>query len=274
MTMNLFQHRPIRLVREAWLHTVAMSRVDYKGNQLPPRQLRFCGREFRDDQYYFNSGMREVDRLIRECGLSEESSVLDVGCGPGRLAIALKQQFPRLRAYLGVDVHAPSIRWCKRFLEDSSTYRFLRLGMRNERYNPNASNRHPVGIPQAMCPRGSVNVINLFSVFSHLPMSDIQHYLSEFKSLLARDGAVFLTAFLRPDATDALVENPADSGKPWSGPLHCVQLDLHWFEDQVRQAGFEMSLGPLHAEVDGQTAVYLRHDSVSPVVEADGGQTA
>ncbi|MCG6154846.1 class I SAM-dependent methyltransferase [Rubinisphaera margarita] len=261
--MSSIVFRTKKMLRNSLLHVTARSCIEYEGVRLPPHRLRFCGQEFRDDQFYLKSGLSEVDRLVDHCGLQESSSVLDVGCGPGRLAIALQQRFPNLRSYLGVDVHSASIQWCQRFLTTSPQFRFLQLGMRNDRYNPEGSKHHPSTIPRSVFPAGAADVINLFSVFSHLPLEHVEFYLNEFADLLAPGGRIFLTAFLNPEASRNFAENPPARGKTWSGPLHCVELGQQWFEDRARQAGLNVTFGPLHKEVDGQTAVYLSHSSES-----------
>ena len=255
--MNIISKATTTL-RQALLNLHALTAVEYQGVRLPPRRLRFCGLEFRSDEFYLESGLREVDRLIEHCGLEEKSSVLDIGCGPGRLAIALRHRFPELRKYLGVDVHAPSLRWCRRNVASKHQFQFLQLGMLNQRYNPSSNAHHPVSIPDTVCPPQSVDVINLFSVFSHLYEEDIRFYLGEFNRLLSPEGRVFLTAFLKVNAENPVTENPDNEGQNWSGPLHCVQLDQDWFCAEVRKAGFSICCGPLDMEVDGQTAVYLQ----------------
>jgi trans-aconitate methyltransferase len=43
-------------------------------------------------------------------------AVFDFGCGCGRVARQLIQQQPRPQRYLGVDLHAGMVEWCRREL--------------------------------------------------------------------------------------------------------------------------------------------------------------
>ena len=229
----------------------------HDGTILPPKHLRFCGLEFRDHAYYLDSARSEVARLTQHCGLTDQSRVLDIGCGSGRLAIALREQLPTLHSYLGVDVHRPSIDWCARWLFDADhRYRFEWINQRNSRYNPDGdAGTLPRQLP---CDNHSVDVINLFSVFSHLEQSDIETIVPELRRVLTDTGRVFLTAFTANDQSQDVVINPRTPGRNWSGPLHCVSLQRGWFESLLSANHFAFECGPAGAEVDGQTAWYLR----------------
>src|SRR5439155_7699 len=60
-------------------------------------------------------------------------SVLDFGCGCGRIARQLIQQDPRPRAYLGIDVHRGMIQWCRENLAPRAPgFRFDRRWLMNQ----------------------------------------------------------------------------------------------------------------------------------------------
>jgi len=64
-------------------------------------------------------------------------SVLDFGCGCGRLARQFIQQMPRPRAYLGIDAHRGMIQWCERNLAPHAAgFRFGHHGVWNQAFNP------------------------------------------------------------------------------------------------------------------------------------------
>ena len=91
------------------------SSVKFNGVNLPPRRRRWCGPEFRDDAFFLESAISEAKRLKFEFGLADNKHVLDIGCGFGRLPIGLMQVYNSLN-YIGIDVHKPSISWCKNFI--------------------------------------------------------------------------------------------------------------------------------------------------------------
>ena len=49
--------------------------------------------------------------MQKNCGIGPDSRILDIGFGPGRLLNGLLAEFGSIRRYVGIDIHAPSIRW-------------------------------------------------------------------------------------------------------------------------------------------------------------------
>ena len=95
------------------------SSVKFNGIILPPKRRRWCGSEFRDDDYFFQSAILEAKRLKFEFGIKNNDNILDIGCGFGRLPIGLNKIFDSIN-YSGIDVHRPSIDWCKKFLSKNT----------------------------------------------------------------------------------------------------------------------------------------------------------
>ena len=58
-----------------------------------------------------------VDRLQRWADLAPDHRVLEVGCGPGRSALALSNALSDAGSYDGIDVDKRVIRWCRRNIE-------------------------------------------------------------------------------------------------------------------------------------------------------------
>jgi len=69
------------------------SSVKFNGIILPPKCRRWCGPEFRDDDYFFQSAILEAKRLKFEFGIKNNDNILDIGCGFGRLPIGLNKIF-------------------------------------------------------------------------------------------------------------------------------------------------------------------------------------
>ena len=224
------------------------------GLVLPPKHLRFCGAEFKDDDYFLDSARREVDRLVTQLNLDRNAAVLDIGCGPGRLAIALRERFADLREYCGLDVNQRSLTWCKRHLA-SGPFRFEQLDVQNARYNPQGTTlTRTTRLP---LPDEHFDIAYLFSVFSHMEQQDVECYLSEMQRSLRQGGKVFLTAFVADEGGDVTV-NPRDDGMKWRGPLHCVRYRQDAFEAMLESRGFHIQRCDFGAEIDGQTGYYLR----------------
>ena len=87
--------------------------VKVSGSIIPSPDRRFCGSEFADDDFYLESVEKEAARLIDHFQCTQESRILDVGCGQGRLPIGILRVIGATN-YIGIDVDRRSIDWCRR----------------------------------------------------------------------------------------------------------------------------------------------------------------
>jgi len=243
-----------KLLRRRYPTDLTREAVDYDGVVLAPKALRFCGEEFQDDAYYVKSARLEAQRLAQHCGLGTASRVLDVGCGTGRLAIGILAEVGEVAAYHGLDVHRPSIEWCNRHVQNRHpTFRFIHIDLQNQRYNPGGRSDAGVRLP---LPDASVDVINLYSVFSHLTYGDVVSYLRELRRVITTTGHMFLTAFIEDGVANFSI-NPPGYREQWSGPLHCVRFERHFFDDMLAERGFRVDRFDHGREANGQSAYYL-----------------
>jgi ubiquinone/menaquinone biosynthesis C-methylase UbiE len=237
--------------------------VLFEGNTVPAPHAGLGEPEFRDAALFMASARREADRLIERCGLKAWSSLLDIGCGPGRLAAGVIDRFcPQsggggLKWFQGVDVNAPAIDWCNRHLAPGRPWmRFRHTNVRNERYNPGGA---PAGsVPGRVLPFGDgvFDVVNLYDVFSHMTMRDVAVHLKEVARLLSPKGRAFCTAYVEYNVDDC-VENPRAYRGDHTGRLHRVRFSNTAFDRLVVQAGLKVDRFDHATELDGQTGIYL-----------------
>ena len=113
--------------------------------------------------------------VLKKFGLTTQSSVVDAGCGSGRLAAQLA---PFLEiGYLGTDV-VPALLDYARKLVDRPDWRFEKTD--------------GIAIPSA---DDSADFITFFSVFTHITHEDCYRYLKEAKRVI-RPGGKILVSFL------------------------------------------------------------------------------
>lgn len=228
----------------------------YEGRVLPAPRLRLCGKYFRDDRHFLESAKTEAERLIKDYELNSENVILDLGCGYGRLAFGILERLPDIKKYIGIDVNRDAINWCTKYINSKhQNFSFIHTDVANRRYNPDGSiDKESIILPVQ---DRSVNILYLYSVFSHMDIGDIESYLKEFQRILADGGKIFLTAFVE-DGVEDMVENPAGYTRDrWQGPLHCVRYDRNYFESCLERLGFEI-LNFSHAtESHGQSSYYL-----------------
>lgn len=200
---------------------------------LPPKSTRFCTQDWQDDNFYFSSGIQEAARQVHLCGLGDASTFVDIGSGQGRLAIGLRAMFPRLKQYYGLDVHAPSVAWCKSHLARPN-FSFIHVNTANERYNPLGGK--DVRLP---LPDGCADVVFLYSVFTHMRLPDIDAHLREISRIMTPAGKCFATVYAE-DWRVSEEENPngylAELGEH-IGALHRVVIAKIAFSSACERNG-------------------------------------
>ena len=238
---------------------LGLDRIMLRGIPLPPTGMRPGGRWFAHDDDYLRSAQREVDRLRTVFDLDSSTRLIEIGCGPGRLAIGLAEHFGwnSLPHYVGVDVRPDFVRWCtRRLARRSDRLRFVLIDMQNDRYNPNGETTEELG--QLPFAAGEFDLAYLYSVFSHLRTEDVVFYLQELHRILLDDGQVFLTAFLSEEGPE-VAENPDDiPSLPAQGPLHVVRYRIDYLQGLCTAANLAVDILDKDSETDGQWALRLR----------------
>jgi cyclopropane fatty-acyl-phospholipid synthase-like methyltransferase len=220
---------------------------------LPPPRMRMGGVHFASDADFVAGGVRDVRLLADVAGLTRDSRLLDWGCGAGRLAIGIKQEWHHIADYHGVDVQKKLIRWATNHLADDHT-RFTLVNQRNDRYNPDGNPRRRIPADP-----GTVDVLYAYSVFSHMLTDDVAGYARAMAEALAPEGRIWLTAFVE-DGVPPCVENPPDYlALDWRGPLHCVRFDRDFFDGLLADAGLAVLRFEHGQETDGQSMYVLGH---------------
>ena len=215
--------------------------VVYEGVTLPPTSLRPNGKKKRnDDGIYLGSTRREVDWMVENLGLSSESSLLDVGCGPGRVAIGILDRIGEIRKYCGVDVRERYVKWAARHVAaDHPGFRFVHLDAKNAYYNPGGSEiSEGFTLPFA---GEEFDLACLFSVFTHMLTGDVEKYLGELHRVLHPEGRMFLTANLEDGVPD-VTNNPEGyrGRRSYRKPLASVRYNREFFEGLLDQNGFRL----------------------------------
>jgi len=115
--------------------------------------------------------------------------VLDVGCGPGQLAMTLAHVFPTAE-YVGVDVNPHAIDYCRReFAGDHARFELLKTF--NSVYNPEGDR----ALPSFPVEDGSVDGIVSISLWTHLWPEMAMRYFAE-SSRALKKGGLFIGTFL------------------------------------------------------------------------------
>ena len=125
------------------------------------------------------------EQLLSAVGMTCTSSIVDVGCGSGRLPIRIKDSF--CGKYIGTDLF-PEVLEYARAQVNCEHFEFIQVD----------SCRIPI-------PAGWADIVTFFSVFTHLIDEDCFRYLSEAKRV-TKPGGLIVISFL-------------DFDEPWHYPI-------------------------------------------------------
>jgi SAM-dependent methyltransferase len=234
------------------LHAEAESRLDRLMEEIsrdgslpaPPAENVFVG-----DGDYRAIGAEYLGHFVRIGGLKPFESVLDIGCGIGRMAVPLTQYLDSGTAfYEGVDPVNAGIEWCVQNITSAyPNFRFCRVDVAHELYNPGgAIAGREIVLPFA---DAKFDFVAMVSVATHLPEAEISAYAREIARLLAPGGRLFLTAFIvaagdpdRPTARPRFT--PGNRPGTWFGdplaPLGAIGFDAGIIEDILKKAGLQV----------------------------------
>jgi SAM-dependent methyltransferase len=209
--MNRNTIKLLRSIRNAGL--VALGPVDYVKRvvngktDLPPLHLR---RYVGPLESFESSGAEFMNYLRELAELQKDERVLDVGCGCGQMALHLKDYLDANGSYVGVDIHRPSIDWCrKKIASRHKNFNFEHIDVRNLAYNPNGT--QPAAAYRFPFADRSFDLVLLKSVFTHMRPPDVSHYLEEVSRLLKNDGRCLATFFLLNDEQATLAQQDANA---------------------------------------------------------------
>lgn len=152
---------------------------------------------------FLHSGKHYFYQFLNHNLITQNSRVLDVGCGVGRLAIPLTEYFST-GSYEGFDVDDKAILWCKENITPHHpNFNFNVAEIHNDFYNSSYNT--------AACKYkfpyndNEFDFVFLLSVFTHMMLDDISTYLSEISRVLKPNGNCFITYFILNDESKSLI---------------------------------------------------------------------
>jgi SAM-dependent methyltransferase len=238
-------HDPDRLAVavRAYLKAVRSEAGDWvRGRRdplVPPRYRLYAG--WRGD--YGKVSHRWMLATLDAGELAPDGRVLDIGCGPGRIAARLTHHL-EAGSYEGFDIVPRSIDWCQRKITARHpTFRFQLADIRSGQYNPTGSQE----AREYTFPYGDAefDLALAASVFTHMRPGEIGRYVSESARVLKPGGRLLASFFLLNEDTQlrlmysgrrVLGEEQSDDGLRYRSerpntPEYMVAL----FEQDVRE---------------------------------------
>ena len=148
--------------------------------------------------------------LINLAHLRPEHSVLDVGCGVGRVAVALTRFLYPDSAYRGIDVTSSGIEWCRKQITSRyPNFRFEWCDVYNAVYN--AAGKQRASTYRFPFDDYTFDLVFLTSVFTHMLPADFERYVSETSRVLKPGGRCLATFFILNDESKRLLETESNT---------------------------------------------------------------
>jgi SAM-dependent methyltransferase len=177
--------------------------------------------------------------VFKDIPAKNYQSILDFGCGCGRVARQLIQQEHCPEHYIGVDIHAGMINWCRENLTPAAPgFNFIHHDVFNLGLNPGKDKPlfHSLPVEDR-----TISLMVAWSVFTHLLESQTEFYLQEAARVLRPDGILWSTWFLfdkrnfpmMQEFQNALFINHID-------PSNAVVFDYFWLTRKVNKLGMKI----------------------------------
>ena len=167
----------------------------------------------------------------------------------GRLARPLTAFLdPTKGRYEGFDIDASNVRWCSRHYVSHPNFHFQRANIYNKMYNPKATvQAQAFTFPY---PDASFDFAFASSVFTHMPLPAVAHYLEETARVLAPGARALLTLYIwNPESQASVAQGKsALPFRPHSDlivinpviPEAAIALLQEGWDQAVRDAGLRL----------------------------------
>jgi SAM-dependent methyltransferase len=144
---------------------------------------------------------RQQRALLESCGLVPTSDLMEIGCGIGRLVYEIGGYLDA-GSYYGFDISPAAIAWLdEHYAPSLPNFHFDLVEVHNARYHPKSG--ADAGGVRFPYDDERFDFACSFSVFTHMQMPDIAHYLHELRRVLRPDGRGVMTFFTIDDRDEA-----------------------------------------------------------------------
>ena len=188
----------------------------------------------------------------------QNSTILDVGCGTGLLAIASEPFLGERGKYLGIEVAKANIDFCRAHYPEPK-FEFIHLETDNAFYSPQHGDRQrawPVD-------NNSVDLTTALSVWTHFNEEDATFYLKEVSRVLKPGGKAIITFFLLDD----LYHTSVDTRSSQPGKYSKMPQD-RWIFDQPSY-GSTRCYHPRWADIP-EKAIGLTQEGLDLILDISG----
>ena len=185
----------------------------------PPELMRREGIDVLEEWFRWAEEWSMILRVFG--GLTRHSNVLEVGCGLGRIAYALRFILTPLGTYYGFDIVPQKIAFLEQsFASKYPNFHFRLADVHNTTYNP--TGQFQGAAFEFPYRDGEFDVVYAASVYTHLLPATAAQYLRESARVLKHGGRLVISVFL-------LDYYRREQERPWGFARHYFAFD-HAYE--------------------------------------------
>jgi ubiquinone/menaquinone biosynthesis C-methylase UbiE len=152
---------------------------------------------------FVEQGKHHLKLLVEYAKLKPNHSVLDVGCGIGRVAIPLTSYLLADSRYEGFDLVKKGINWCKNNITSNFlNFNFQYIPLSNDLYSLTNQKAENFVFPYK---DNFFETVFLFSVFTHMQPLEVQNYLNEIYRVLKPGGKCLATFFVYDEKNENMI---------------------------------------------------------------------
>ena len=166
---------------------------------------------YESDEVMWASGERDLKILLDDIDNPQDKTVLEIGCGVGRILKAALEQFKKV---IGVDVSEKALAQAKRLITH-----------KDDKLTLYRSNGYELGLVES----SSVDVVYSFAALSSMPTDVMSAYLAEMHRVLKEDGVCRLQLYLG-----------SEQSVKQDDTLHLRCYNSDCFKSGVERAGFSL----------------------------------
>ena len=142
---------------------------------------------------FYTIGETFFSHFLETSELSRTAHVLDIGCGPGRLAFPICAYLGAGGRYTGFDISKLALGFARRHLGGACAIDLVHADLASEEYTRSGANAAGYRFP---VDDNSVDAALATSLFSHIKADVARAYLRQAGRVLAPGGRLMLTGFL------------------------------------------------------------------------------
>jgi ubiquinone/menaquinone biosynthesis C-methylase UbiE len=246
---------------------------------MPSRSQAFIyGFAGKDLRYHFDAAGQMFMTHFKASGkLQPDHSVLEIGCGIGRIAMPLTQYLGEAGNYEGMDIVPDAIMWCQEHITTQyPNFQFRHINIYNKMYNPKGQGkatdyRFPFQ-------EEAFDFIFLISVFTHMLPDELENYLAEIARMLKKGGRCLITYFLLNEvahqgiaAGKNAIPMEHRTEEYWARNKHIPEEAIAFEEDRIRglyaKYGLRIDEPIYYGMWSGRAGVYDWQDIIVAIKE-------